>query len=264
VYEGYGQTEAMVLTVTDKNDAFASGTVGGPAPSTKFRLKDLPEMNYMSTDKPNPRGELQFWGITNFQGYYKNPERTAEAFTEDGWINSGDVAEILPNGNIKIIDRAKNIFKLAQGEYVAPEKLENIYVQCSLIAQIFVHGDSVQSYLVAVIVPDPEVLQKWIQTNAEECAPLMHDKASFAELSPQHKQEFLESKIFSKAILQEMDAKGTEYKLSGIERVKKIHVTTQQFSPQNDLVTPTFKLKRFNAKLFFKAQIEEMYSEGAI
>ena len=61
-------------------------------------------------------------------------ERTAEALNEDGWINSGDVAAILPNGAVKIIDRAKNIFKLNQGEYVAPEKLENIYVQCSMIA----------------------------------------------------------------------------------------------------------------------------------
>ena len=122
--------------------------------------------------------------------------------------------------------RSTRVRSSAASDVYKRQKLENIYVQCSLIAQIFVHGDSVQSYLVAVVVPDPEVLQKWIPTNAEECAPLMHDKASFAELSPQHKQEFLESKIFSKAILQEMDAKGTEYKLSGIERVKKIHVTT--------------------------------------
>lgn len=70
-----------------------------------------------------------------FKGYYRNEERTQEAFTEDdGWINTGDVAVILPNGAVKIVDRAKNIFKLNQGEYVAPEKLENIYVQAPLIA----------------------------------------------------------------------------------------------------------------------------------
>ena len=69
-----------------------------------------------------------------FKGYFKDPERTREAYSDDGWINTGDVAAVLPNGAVKIIDRAKNIFKLNQGEYVAPEKLENIYVQCSLIA----------------------------------------------------------------------------------------------------------------------------------
>jgi long-chain acyl-CoA synthetase len=89
-----------------------------------------------------------------FKGYFKNPERTKEAFSEDGWLNSGDVALSLPNGAIKIIDRAKNIFKLSQGEYIAPEKLENIYAQCPIIQQIFVYGDSLQHCLVAIIVPD--------------------------------------------------------------------------------------------------------------
>lgn len=165
IMEGYGQTEGLILSLTDRFDVNSEGTVGGPAPSIRFRLKDIPEMNYLHTDKPYPRGELQFYGTTLFKGYFKNPERTAEAFSEDGWINSGDVAVILPNGNIKIIDRAKNIFKLAQGEYVAPEKLENIYVQAPLIAQIFVHGDSLQSYLVAIVVPDPEVLPKFVAAN---------------------------------------------------------------------------------------------------
>ena len=96
-----------------------------------------------------------------FGGYFKNPERTKEAYDEDGWICSGDVGIILTGGAVKIIDRAKNIFKLSQGEYIAPEKLEGIYVQCGLIAQMFVYGDSLQAFLLAVIIPDMDVVKKW-------------------------------------------------------------------------------------------------------
>lgn len=85
-------------------------------------------MNYYHTDNP-PRGELQIKNKGIIQGYFKNQEKTKEALTDDGWLNTGDVVMVLPNGALKIIDRAKNIFKLSQGEYIAPEKLQNLYAQ---------------------------------------------------------------------------------------------------------------------------------------
>jgi long-chain acyl-CoA synthetase len=100
----------------------------------KWRLMDVPEMNYLHTDKPYPRGELCMKGASLFSGYYSRPDKTAEAFDAEGWFKTGDVAMVYPNGSVKIIDRSKNIFKLSQGEYIAPEKIEGVYVLSPWIA----------------------------------------------------------------------------------------------------------------------------------
>jgi long-chain acyl-CoA synthetase len=89
---------------------------------------------------------------------FPDPKNTQEALDDEGWLHTGDVAEIDSVGRVKIIDRVKNIMKLAQGEYIALEKIENLYSSNPFIAQIYVHGDSLQSYLVAVVVPDQILL----------------------------------------------------------------------------------------------------------
>jgi len=111
VFECYGQTENCgPLTTTHPADV-TSGHVGGVAPTFKLRLRDCPELGYFTTDDP-PRGEVQFFGTSMFSGYFKNPEKTKEAFDDDGWISTGDVARVNPTGSLTIFDRAKNIFKL--------------------------------------------------------------------------------------------------------------------------------------------------------
>lgn len=112
ILEGYGLTETCGASCFTLPEDPKAGQVGGPTPAIKVKLKDIPEMQYYSTDKPYPRGEICFKGPPVFQGYFKNPEKTREAFNEDGWFYSGDVGMIFPNGSIKVIDRAKSIFKL--------------------------------------------------------------------------------------------------------------------------------------------------------
>jgi long-chain acyl-CoA synthetase len=159
--EGYGLTETSGgSSVTWPNDP-NTGHVGGPLPCIKWRLMDVEAMNYLSTDKPYPRGELMMKGPAVTSGYYKNPEKTKDAFDHDGWFKTGDVAIIYPNGSARIIDRSKNIFKLSQGEYIAPEKIENIFGLSNLISQAMLYGDSLRSCTIAVIVPHMHKVKEW-------------------------------------------------------------------------------------------------------
>lgn len=126
ICEIYGLTETMGGFMTKMHDPIA-GHVGGPFAHVKVKLRDVPDMDMYTTDNP-PRGEICFAGPSVFQGYFKNPEKTSEAFHNE-WFMSGDIGLVNPNGSIRIIDRCKNIFKTAAGEYISPQKLEDIFVQ---------------------------------------------------------------------------------------------------------------------------------------
>uniref|UniRef100_A0A452IXU2 long-chain-fatty-acid--CoA ligase n=1 Tax=Gopherus agassizii TaxID=38772 RepID=A0A452IXU2_9SAUR len=141
IFEAYGQTEcAAGCTFTVPGDC-TTGHVGAPLPCNIIKLEDVADMNYFSS---NNEGEVCIKGSNVFKGYLKDPERTAEAIDKDGWLHTGDIGKWMPNGTLKIIDRKKNIFKLAQGEYIAPEKIENVYIRSTPVAQVFVHGESLK------------------------------------------------------------------------------------------------------------------------
>lgn len=147
ISEGYGQTEnAAAATITWGRDP-TTGHVGAPYPSCDIKLVDVTEMKYTSKDKDEngnscPRGEVCIKGPNCFTGYFAQPEQTKNTIDEDGWVHTGDIGTILPNGCLKIIDRKKNIFKLSQGEYILPDKIENAIVHSHYVQQVFVYGDS--------------------------------------------------------------------------------------------------------------------------
>lgn len=108
------------------------------------QLVDVPEMEYYAVDN---QGEVCVKGSNVFNGYYKDPERTGEAIDENGWHHTGDIGMWLPNGALRIIDRRKHTFKLSQGEYIVPEKIESIYAKSQYICQNFVYGESLKVML---------------------------------------------------------------------------------------------------------------------
>lgn len=244
VLEGYGMTESSCTMTLTRPDDTSLGHVGAPLPSCEIKLVDIPEMNYTSADKPYPRGEVCVRGPIVFQGYFKDEVQTREMLDNEGWLHTGDVGTWLPMGRLKIIDRKKNIFKLAQGEYIAPEKIENVYVRSPFVLQAFVYGDSLRAQLVAVVVPDPEVLLPWAKDRglSQDLAVLCMDHG------------------VKQAVFKSMIEEGRVAQLRGFEQVSAIHLAPEPFTVENNMLTPTFKLKRPQARDWYRADIDSMYA----
>ncbi|KAF1516239.1 Long-chain-fatty-acid--CoA ligase 5, partial [Eudyptes chrysocome] len=241
IFEAYGQTECSAGCTFSMPGDWTTGHVGAPLACNIIKLDDVEEMNYFSS---NNEGEVCIKGSNVFKGYLKDPEKTAEAIDKDGWLHTGDIGKWLPNGTLKIIDRKKNIFKLAQGEYIAPEKIENVYIRSAPVAQVFVHGESLRSFLIGIVVPDPETLP--------EFAAKLGIKGSY--------EDVCKNPAVKKAILEDMVRLGKEAGLKSFEQVKDLYIHTEMFSVENGLLTPTLKAKRAELVKLFQNQIEALYS----
>uniref|UniRef100_A0A8C1SC45 Arachidonate--CoA ligase n=1 Tax=Cyprinus carpio TaxID=7962 RepID=A0A8C1SC45_CYPCA len=245
IFEGYGQTECTAGCTFSMPGDWSAGHVGAPLPCAMVKLTDIPDMNYYAK---NGEGEICIRGHSVFRGYLKDEERTGEALDADGWLHTGDVGQWLPNGTLRIVDRKKHIFKLSQGEYIAPEKIENVYTRCVAVLQVFVHGDSLQSHLIGVVVPDPEVFVDW----AKERGIV----GSYEELC--------QNPDVKKAVLEDMTAVGKEAGLKSFEQVKDLYLHPEMFSVSNGLLTPTLKSKRVDLRRVFSEQIAQMYSKSSV
>ena len=147
--DGYGSTEAGAV--------FVDGQVQRP-PVIDYKLVDVPDLGYFTTDRPHPRGELLVKSETLFPGYYKRPEVTAEMFDPDGYYRTGDVVAETGPDQLVYLDRRNNVQKLSQGEFVTVSKLEAVFGDSPRVRQIYVYGNSARSYLLAVVVPTEDVL----------------------------------------------------------------------------------------------------------
>lgn len=243
--EGYGLTEtAGCVSSTDGDEGFIFGNDIGTIPycTTEVKLVSVPSMNYFVTDKP-PRGELYARGAICFNGYYKDPAKTAEVLDADGWVRTGDVCSLTPSGRIQVIDRTKNLFKLSQGEYVSSEEVEDILSRSPAIVNAFVFGRPELNYPVAVVVPQQGYLKEWACRNG------LHQIADDMRALCRNDQ-------VKKHILCEV-AKACA-PLAGFKRVKKVHVHDIPFDSMPDFLTPSLKLKRHVVTRYFHAELDAL------
>jgi fatty acid CoA ligase FadD9 len=222
--DGYGSTEAGAV--------FVDGRVQRP-PVIDYKLVDVPELGYFSTDRPHPRGELLVNSETLFPGYYKRPEVTADVFDADGYYRTGDVVAELGPDQLRYLDRRNNVLKLSQGEFVTVAKLEAVFGDSPLVRQIFVYGNSARSYLLAVVVPTEDALAR-------------HDVESIKPLITESLQDVA-------------NAAG----LQSYEIPRDFIIETTPFTLENGLLTGIRKLARPKLKEYYGDRLEQLYTELA-
>ncbi|CAH8681943.1 unnamed protein product [Schistosoma rodhaini] len=248
IFEGYGTTETMgSITLTSVGE-YRLGTVGGVLYGVELKLVDVPDLDLVVSR--DGRGEICARGDQCCKGYFKDPVKTAELIDSDGWIHTGDIGEWTEEGSLKIVDRVKSIFKLAQGEYIAPEKIEMVYQYCRLISQIFIDGNSQKNYPVAVVVPDFTELRSSLSNGK---ILQNHKKLSDSELC--------RNETVNKFVLEKMNAVATQKLLKGFEKVQAIYLTDEAFTVDNGLLTPTMKLSRNKARNYFSKTIASLYTQ---
>src|SRR5215212_2941029 len=226
VLEGWGMTETSTAATISSEEDFKVGTIGKPFPGCEVRIAD--------------DGEILVKGPNVFQGYYKNPEATAETIV-DGWLHTGDLGEIEPDGFIKITGRKKDIIITAGGKNITPANLEAEIKQHPLVSQCVVVGDR-RPYLVALVTLDPEEAVKYAQERG-----FSEDLAELAQ-NPTVKDEI------------EAHVEKINQSFARVEQVKKIAILPHDLSQESGELTPTLKVKRAVVAQKHEDAIEQLYA----
>ncbi|MEV5679012.1 carboxylic acid reductase [Streptomyces sp. NPDC052179] len=223
---GFGSTEAGGLLL--------DSVVQRP-PVIDYKLADVPELGYFSTDLPHPRGELLLKTSAIIPGYYKRPEITAAVFDEDGYYRTGDVMAELGPDRLAYVDRTKDVLKLSQGEFVAVSRVETALLGSPLVRQIFVYGNSERAHLLAVVVPTPDVLARGGE-DIESLKPLLSESLQLI---------------------------AKEAELNSYEIPRDFLIETEPFSAGNGLLADSHKLLRPRLKERYGEALERLYAELA-
>ncbi|MEV7613650.1 long-chain fatty acid--CoA ligase [Streptomyces sp. NPDC089799] len=231
ILEGYGLTESSAASFVNPGEAYRTGTVGKPLPGTEVRIAD--------------DGEILLRGPGIMEGYHNQPEKTDEVLESDGWLHTGDIGELSPDGYLRITDRKKDLIKTSGGKYVAPSEIESQFKAiCPYVSNLVVHGAD-RNYCTALIALDEPSLLGWAAENG------LGGK-SYAEVVAAP-----ETNRLVETYVQTLN--------EGLQRwqtVKKFRILPRDLDVEHGDLTPSLKLKRPAVEREFKHLIDEMY-EGA-
>ena len=228
--QGYGMTETAAPFAATRVTDNVIGTVGQPAPGSSIRISD--------------EGELQVKGPNVFRGYHNLPEKTAEAFTADGWLRTGDLAEIDDEGRIIITGRIKDIIITAGGKNVSPIPLEEEIAKCPIVEHCVVVGDQ-RPFIGALVTLDPESLAIWLPAHG---------------LSTETPVDRLATNAAVREEIQQYVDKANAT-VSRAESVRKFTVLDTQFTQENKCLTPSLKVVRPAVNRVFADAIDsEIYN----
>ncbi|WP_317495405.1 AMP-binding protein [Haloechinothrix sp. LS1_15] len=231
VYEVWGMSETTGATTTNTADAIKIGSVGKAVNGAELSIAD--------------DGELLVRGPVLMRGYRKQPDKTAETIDSDGWLHTGDIAEMDAQGFVKIVDRKKELIINESGKNMSPTNIENaLKAASSLIGQAVAIGDN-KPYIAALIVLDPDAAAARAHTLG------MSDTSVEAVAKRQEVRDEV-----TKAI------QDGNQRLSRVEQVKRFRIVAAEWQPGGDELTPTLKLKRKPIADKYKAEIEELYADS--
>jgi len=229
ILEGYGLTETTAPATINLVDKFKIGTVGPPLPGVGLRIAE--------------DGEVQVTGINVFEGYWNNPEATAEAFTDDGWFRTGDLGSIDDEGYVSIVGRKKEIIVTAGGKNVAPAQLEDPIRANPIISQVVVAGDK-KPFVSALITLDGEMLPTWLGNNGVEATLSLSEAARHP--------------VVLEEVQRAIDA--ANERVSRAESIRKFHILPVELTEATGHLTPKMSIKRQVILNDFAAEIEALYA----
>ena len=226
IVQGYGLTETSPVITMNTPTENRAGTVGQPIAGVEVAIAE--------------DGEILSRGPNIMKGYFKAPDKTAEVIDEEGWFHTGDIGEFTPEGFLKITDRKKALFKLSTGKYVIPQPLENALTESALIEQAVVVGNS-QKFCTALIFPNMEALPIWAKQNGVTATgnALLDD--------PTVKAEY-----------ERLVAEANEG-MDHWNQVQRFRLIPETMTVENELLTPTMKVKRAAVSKTYGGEIERMY-----